>query len=214
METRAHTNELPTRPLPTRSLPTRLTSKRSLSAGSLAVSLLLLLLPIVLRLDGKPHADWQQFLGRFHPLVVHLPIGLLLLVPVLELAGKYRPALHEAAAFVLSLSVMGCLAALSLGYLLAHGSGEAGSGVARHMWGGIALTIAVMACALLRAAPSGQRRFYPAMLCGVLLLLAWTAHQGGALTHGKNALQQAGDAFWCADLDHLVHAAPVYAEIQ
>jgi hypothetical protein len=52
----------------------------------------------VVRLDGKPHADWQQFLGRFHPLVVHLPIGLLLLVPLLELAGTARPALREAAA--------------------------------------------------------------------------------------------------------------------
>ena len=53
----------------------------------LAFSVALLLLPWILKLDGHPHADWQQFLGRFHPLMVHLPIGLLLAVPVLELAG-------------------------------------------------------------------------------------------------------------------------------
>ena len=52
------------------------------------------------------------------------------------------PALLDAATFVLSLSVFSCLLALTLGYLLAYGSGDAGAGVARHMWGAIALTIA------------------------------------------------------------------------
>ena len=117
-------------------------------AASFLVSVVLLLLPFVFRLDGKTHADWQQFLGRFHPLVVHLPIGLILLVPVLEIAGRDRPALLEAAMFVLSLSVFSCLLALTLGYLLAYGSGDAGAGVARHMWGAIALTIAVLGCAV------------------------------------------------------------------
>lgn len=158
--------------------------------ASLAVSVLLLLLPIVFTLDGKPHADWQQFFGRFHPLVVHLPIGLILLVPLLELAGRVRPALHEAATFVLSLSFFSCLLALGLGCLLAYGSGEAGSGVARHMWGGIALTIAVLLCVLVRTASFGPRWLYPACLGSVLLLLAWTAHQGGSLTHGNNYLTE------------------------
>ena len=48
--------------------------------AALALSIVLLLSAVRLRLDGKPHADWQQFLGRFHPLAVHLPIGFLVLV--------------------------------------------------------------------------------------------------------------------------------------
>jgi uncharacterized membrane protein len=158
--------------------------------ASLLASVLLLLLPSIFRLDGKTHADWQQFLGRFHPLVVHLPIGLILLVPLLEIAGRLRPALLEAASFVLSLSVFTCLLALTLGYLLAYGSGDAGGGVARHMWGGIALTIGVMGCALLRGASGSLRGLYPWMLACVMLLLAWTAHQGGSLTHGNNYLTE------------------------
>jgi uncharacterized membrane protein len=158
--------------------------------ASLVVSVMLLLLPSIFKLDGKPHADWQQFLGRFHPTVVHLPIGLILLVPLLELAGRARPALLEAAAFVLSLSVLGCLLALTLGYLLAYGSGDAGTGVARHMWGGIALTIAVALCFLVRGTSGGLRQFYPYLLAFVLVLLVWTAHQGGSLTHGDKYLTE------------------------
>jgi mono/diheme cytochrome c family protein len=158
--------------------------------ASLLTSIALLLLPSIVRLDGKTHADWQQFLGRFHPLIVHVPIGLILLVPLLEVAGRYRPALLEAAMFVLSLSVLSCLLAVTLGYLLAYGSGDAGAGVARHMWGGIALTIGVLACALVRGASGGLRGVYPWLLVCVLLLLAWTVHQGGSLTHGNRYLTE------------------------
>jgi mono/diheme cytochrome c family protein len=168
----------------------RLRGIKLIWAASFLVSITLLILPFVFKLDGKTHADWQQFLGRFHPTVVHLPIGLILLVPLLELAGRYRPALLEAAMFVLSLSVLSCLLALTLGYLLAYGSGDAGVGVARHMWGAIALTIGVLGCALLRGVSGGLRGFYPYLLACVLVLLAWTAHQGGSLTHGNKYLTE------------------------
>jgi mono/diheme cytochrome c family protein/uncharacterized membrane protein len=165
---------------------------RSAWLAALVVSLALLLLPLIFRLDGRPHANWQQFLGRFHPLVVHLPIGFLVLLPLLEIAGGFRPALREAAGFVLGLAFVACLAALTLGYLLAYGSGDAGAGVTRHMWGGITFTIGVLLCLLARpwwlsrAAP----RAYPAMLTAVLLTLLWTAHEGASLTHGSNYLTE------------------------
>jgi hypothetical protein len=163
---------------------------RRLWTASLALTLALLLLPWLFRLNGKQHAYWQQFLGRFHPLAVHIPIGLILLVPVLEIAGRNRPALREAAGFVLDLSFFCCLGTLTLGYLLAYGSGDAGAGVIRHMWGGIALTIAVLACVLARPwwSPGNVPRLYPALLAVMLLVLLWTAHEGGSLTHGSNYL--------------------------
>ena len=156
------------------------------------LSAILLLLPEIVRLDGKPHADWQQFLGRFHPLAVHLPIGLIVLVPVLEIAGRFRPALREAAGFVLGLALAACLATLMLGYLLAYGSGDTGTTVTRHMWGGIALAIGMMVCLLARPSwSSGSApRVYPALLGCVMLLLVWTAHQGGSLTHGTGYLTE------------------------
>jgi uncharacterized membrane protein/mono/diheme cytochrome c family protein len=160
--------------------------------AAFAVCVALLLLPWLLKLDGKPHRDWQQFLGRFHPLVVHVPIGLIVLVPVLEIAGAWRSELREAAGFVLGLAFLGCLSAVALGYLLAYGSGDAGPGVTRHMWGGITLTIGVLVCWLARPwwTSGDVPRLYPALLSCVLLVLVWTAHEGGSLTHGSNYLTE------------------------
>lgn len=154
------------------------------------LSLALVLLPEIVKLDGKPHADWLQFLGRFHPLAVHLPIGLIVLVPVLEIAGTFRPALREAAGFVLALACAACVGTLILGYLLAYGSGDTGTTVTRHMWGGIVLAIGLLACLLARPFwyTADSTRIYPALLSGVMLALLWTAHQGGSITHGADYL--------------------------
>lgn len=105
--------------------------------AALVFSSALVALPFLFRLDGKTHADWQQFLGRFHPLAVHLPIGLLVLLPVLEIAGRRRASLREAAHFVLGLCFVCCLGSLALGYLLAYGGGTTGAVMMRHMWGGL-----------------------------------------------------------------------------
>jgi uncharacterized membrane protein len=167
-------------------------STRMLWIASFTLSAALVLLPWLVKLEGKPHADWQQFLGRFHPLAVHLPIGLLVLVPLLEIAGTFRPALREAAGFVLGLAFASCLLALTLGFLLAYGSGDAGTVVSRHMAGGIALTIGVLLSLLMRPlwSSSTVAYAYPALLTCTLLALVWTADQGGAITHGSNYLTQ------------------------
>ncbi|WP_348263226.1 hypothetical protein P8935_01410 [Telmatobacter sp. DSM 110680] len=172
-------------------LPDRKTTRIAWMA-SLGFSVSLALLPWLIKLDGKPHADWQQFLGRFHPLAVHLPIALLLLVPVLEIAGAFRPALREAAGFVLVLAFASAILALTLGMLLAYGGGNTGTLVTRHMTGGIALTIGLLACILVRPWWIGHDGpvVYPALLACMIPLLLWTADQGGSITHGSNYLTE------------------------
>ena len=157
---------------------------------TLGLSVLLLALPFAVRLNGKPHADWLQFLGRFHPSLVHLPIGMLILLPLLELTGTNRRGLREAAGFVLHLTLATGAITVLFGILLAYGSGVTGSTVTRHLWGGIALLVELLVCVTTRPAwVSGQtQRIYPALLTVSLLTLAWTAHQGGSLTHGSDYL--------------------------
>src|SRR5215471_9420575 len=61
---------------------------------SLASVIIAIAIPLHSPPDGQDRSEFAQFVGRFHPLVVHLPIALLLLVPVLELAAMTRRWKH------------------------------------------------------------------------------------------------------------------------
>lgn len=169
--------------------------ERTRIAGSawvcvLGTAALLALLPFAFRLDGRPHADWLQFIGRFHPVLLHLPIGLIVLLPVLEIAGAKSPALRESAGFVLRTALALALPTLALGYMLAYGAGDTGATVTLHMWGAITLCVGLMLCLITRPAwiARTQTFAYPVLLSVTLLALLWTGHQGGSITHGSGYL--------------------------
>src|SRR5260370_27482400 len=89
---------------------------------------LVVLLPILIVMsllvffppDGKEHAEWMQFIGRFHPLAVHFPIALVLLVPIVELAGRVSRLsyLRLSTAFLFFLAAPSATAASNLGSCL------------------------------------------------------------------------------------------------
>src|ERR1035437_2381056 len=100
----------------------------TLVAGLVSIFVLVLLL-VYAAPDGRERAELAQFLGRFHPLVVHLPIALLLLVPLLELAAlaAERRHLRQSALFVLGLATAAAIGSAWLGWLLAWSGGYEGS---------------------------------------------------------------------------------------
>src|SRR5579859_493230 len=135
--------------------------------------------------DGVEHGELSQFVGRFHPLVVHLPIALLLLVPLLECIGLFHRWNHlrESAGFVLLLASISAFVAVFLGWLLAWGGGYEGKLVISHMWGGFSLAVALFLCCLLRL---WNTNVYRIALLATLALLIWTSDKGGKLTHGES----------------------------
>ena len=139
--------------------------------------------------DGVERATLLQFVGRFHPLAVHLPIALLLLVPLLEIAARYhnKEDLRSSAGFVLGLAVIVAFVSAFLGILLAWSGGYQGALITHHSWGGVWIPAAALICWGLRP---GYRRAYLFALAGTLGLLIWTADQGGKLTHGETYLTE------------------------
>jgi uncharacterized membrane protein len=167
------------------------------------LGLALLILLVVLCRQVPPHGQEQggpaQFVGRFHPILVHLPIGLLVLVPLLELAGGFgrRDDLRSAAGFVLGLATAGALLAALDGWLLAWSGGYGGPLVLSHMWSGVELASLCLLTAWVRALFASDPRRWPGfvfvygpLLAGLVVLMAWTSHQGGQLSHGENFLTE------------------------
>jgi uncharacterized membrane protein len=159
--------------------------------------------------DGREHGEMSQFVGRFHPLVVHLPIALLLLVPLLDCAGLFRRWNHlrESAGFVLLLCLISALVAVFLGWLLAWSGGYEGKLVTRHMWGGFSLAVAVFFCCVLRL---WDTRAYRIGLLATLALLIWTSDQGGKLTHGELFMTR----YMPDSLRSLLHLPTVSSKVQ
>src|SRR5688500_4507508 len=77
------------------------------------------------------------FLGRFHVLAVHLPIGLVILAGALEaatLSPRLRSRLDPILGILLAAALAGAAVAFALGWILAWEGGHPPRLVERHRW--------------------------------------------------------------------------------
>jgi hypothetical protein len=159
---------------------------------SVAFVLLLPALLVFFPPDGGERATWAQFIGRFHLLAVHLPIALIVLVPVLELIGRNRryPYLRASAPFVLLLAFVGAIVSSILGWCLARSGGYSGPLVTQHMWGAASLVTLCWLCCVVRGRAGRYETLYPVALTASLALVAWTGYRGGQISQGENHLTE------------------------
>ena len=133
-----------------------------------------------------------EFIGRFHPVLVHLPIGILLMaLLLLWLSRKEKYHISpELIKVVLLCGLFSAILSCITGYMLSLNGDYDGTTVVLHMWMGIGVT----AAALLLCAKVFSRQFdavYKIAAIGLLVLILVTGHLGGSLTHGENYLTAA-----------------------
>lgn len=140
-------------------------------------------------------ADLTLFFGRFHPLLVHLPIGFLVLLALLELAARVPRFKHLAgcSGFIAGLTVLAATFSALCGWLLSRGGGYDAELLAWHQWTGIAVAVASAGVFILRL--RNRMRFYRVALFLTLGLLVVASHFGGSLTHGSDYLTRHAPGF-------------------
>lgn len=153
-------------------------------------------------------------IGHFHPLLVHLPIGIILLAFALELYERFKSNTSAREIVLFSLAAAGITALLSLGtgWLLGEEGGFDEDLLFLHRWMAVAFTGTTILLYFLKRSPSkyAQKLYLPVFIL-VLILVSATGHYGGNMTHGEDYLfrDTAADVIRIED----VAEAKVHAEI-
>jgi uncharacterized membrane protein len=148
----------------------------------------------------------SEFFGHFHVVLVHLPIGILLLACVfqwLETRPKFA-SLHAAATIALMIGMICAILSALTGYLLSF-SGDYDEGlVITHQWFGI--SVAAVSIAMFyyhsKSAPF-KTKVSISILLFVLIII--TGHLGGSLTHGSDYLTKS----WNLSSDTVAQRKPI-----
>lgn len=133
------------------------------------------------------------FLGRLHPLLVHLPIGVFLLLGILEAAGlasrarslSWLPAITRGQrTLILAIGAVVSVLTAAMGWLLARSGDYDPALVNWHRW----LGVATAGAAIVLLGVSRWRRAYGPALVLTLVLLVVAGDAGGRITHGSDYL--------------------------
>jgi hypothetical protein len=134
---------------------------------------------------------WLQSIGRMHPLMVHLPIGMLALVLVLILFRKQfeEPALNNLIRFALYLAALAAAFTAFMGLVLAGEGGYNNDLLDAHMISGIGLSFLSWGLIVVFQFPEKKKLFLGSMVFTFVCLVV-TGHLGASITHGENFVLQ------------------------
>ncbi|MGJ8639074.1 MAG: DUF1592 domain-containing protein [Opitutaceae bacterium] len=133
------------------------------------------------------------FFGRFHPLVLHLPIGTLLVLFLMETVGWLRPKLNLGAAcqILLWIAALSAVPSVIAGALLALSGGYNETILERHQllgWGTAFMSVWLLALRPWLLDKDRSLWIYRALLLVAVAALSLAGHYGGSLTHGSDYL--------------------------
>ncbi len=177
---------------------------RTRTTGDLVLAGIAVLVVVILYVafaGRTSDATTLAFLGRFHPLAVHLPIGMVLLVGALEglaIFPRLRERTDPALGIILRLALATAIAAFALGLMLASGGGHPERLLQLHRRLTAAFVLGSAASLVLWSLHQqgrAPRLAHRASLGLTLALLGAGAHFGGSMTHGESYLVEYGPSF-------------------
>ncbi len=137
----------------------------------------------------------MDFLGAFHPLVLHIPIGVIIAAFLLEVIHHFQKthALKQSIKILLGFAAITAIVAAILGYFLSQKGGYQGATLQIHQWSGIGVALLTTLFFLLKSRLSIQGVW---IAWGInLLVLTVAGHFGGSLTHGEDFLVKDAPGF-------------------
>lgn len=172
----------------------------------------------------------MNFFGRFHPLLVHLPIGILFLAFLFEALARFRRyrKLSVAIQPALFLGALSAIGSVITGYFLSQEGGYETATLTWHQNAGIATAVFTIVLYFLRrnqwilqAERNKRKPIRLLLFLPLMALLTITGHLGGSLTHGEEFLsefasfdaQQPGDPVSKIKLITNVNEAILYHDV-
>ena len=160
--------------------------------GLLIISILIAMPFLV----GEPNAekipDIVRFFGRFHPVVLHLPIGIFSLIMIQELLAMFTRYKPQPTIIPIFIGAGSAVVAVLFGFFLYIGGGyEMGELLQDHLWGGIFFASAAVLTLIVRSWPLPLKFstiIYRGMIFGSVGMMSYASHDGASITHGKDYL--------------------------
>jgi uncharacterized membrane protein/mono/diheme cytochrome c family protein len=132
---------------------------------------------------------FTELTGRFHPVIVHLPIGILLLACFFELLSS-RPRLHvlkPAVPVMIFWGMISAVLAVLSGLALSQSGEYEEELIDPHEWAGISVgVISIILYVLYKKKVNGK--VIKSFSLVTLILIMVTGHLGGSITHGSDYL--------------------------
>ena len=135
--------------------------------------------------------EFILFLGRFHVLALHLPIGIVILAVALDwlVRAPKRQTLAAAVPFIWAAAALSAVLTVVLGYMHFSEGGFTGPSATAHRLFGTLLGIACVAAWFVSAKlPVLYKKINVPTGIALLALVTVTGHYGGNLTHGAEYL--------------------------
>ena len=131
------------------------------------------------------------FIGRFHPLIVHLPIGFILLALLLEFNRSKFKESEKILKFILYWVLLSGVFSILSGYLQYQQEGYLWESVQGHFYLGILTLILSMGFYVFLGKKTVLKRLPRSFFSiSLLISLIFTGHLGGNITHGEDHLTE------------------------